>query len=79
MENDDHIWKLVARKFAGEASENELFLLQQILIERPDIKHAVQIISKLCKQGEIKSEVDYQLYMAFAKHVHKMMEGLKRS
>lgn len=78
MENEDHIWLLVARKLSGEATQIDLTMLDEALDRRPDIRHAVEITSRLYASGNDQGSDDNELYIAFAKHVQKMMETLKR-
>ena len=47
MNGNDELWKLMARKLAGEASPEELERLQQLLDENPDAASGFDEISKL--------------------------------
>jgi putative ABC transport system permease protein len=46
MNTEDHIWNLVTKKLANEASEKELDELNELLKQNPDIHSRVKFISE---------------------------------
>lgn len=49
MNKQDRIWQLIARKMAGEATEQELLELQELVNENPEFGYYAQIVSDLKK------------------------------
>jgi putative ABC transport system permease protein len=46
MNTEDHIWNLVTKKLANEASEEELDELNELLKQNPGIHSKVKLISE---------------------------------
>jgi putative ABC transport system permease protein len=46
---NEHIWKLLARKLAGEATEEELKELRDLLIDDPELNYTVETLSRVWK------------------------------
>jgi hypothetical protein len=52
MEEQDHIWNLVARKLAGEATEEELNELEDLLARYPDMTFVTEALTNLWTEGQ---------------------------
>jgi putative ABC transport system permease protein len=50
MKKEDRIWQLIARKMAGEASEEELLELQELVKDHPEFGYYAQVVTDLKKQ-----------------------------
>ena len=46
MNTEDHIWNLVTKKLANEASEGELIELTELLNQNPAIRNTVLLLSE---------------------------------
>jgi putative ABC transport system permease protein len=46
MNTDDHIWNLVTKKLANEASDGELIELTELLNQNPSIRNTVLLLSE---------------------------------
>jgi transmembrane sensor len=69
MEND-HIWNLIAKKLAGEASAAELRELESILRGDPELHYSLEALQDMWKK---KSEEEgAQSEAAFQKHMDRM-------
>src|SRR5882672_1734321 len=79
MNNEDNVWRLISKKIAGEASEEELQELQQLLQENPDIQYFVGIMTDLWNPGVQKNEREiervYDWHME--RMTHKAVEKQK--
>lgn len=48
QKNDQYyIWRLIARKLAKEASQNELQELQDLLQDNPHIQYSIEVLTNL--------------------------------
>jgi ABC-type antimicrobial peptide transport system permease subunit len=54
MNEQDRIWKLITRKLAGEATEEELRELQELLKAHPDQSFSLQLLTDLWKPAAPK-------------------------
>src|SRR5580658_826518 len=70
--NQEKIWNLIARKLSGEASQEELKLLEDILRENPDLHYPMQTITDLWEHERhiIKQSGEN----AFNRHIARMKE-----
>jgi len=66
----EHIWNLIAKKLSGEASEEELSQLADVLKKNPDLHYPMQTITDLWKHDRhsIKQTSDN----AFSRHISRM-------
>lgn len=46
-EDQYYIWRLIARKLAGDASQKELQELQELLQDNPHIQYSVEVLTDL--------------------------------
>ncbi|HXB28260.1 MAG TPA: FecR family protein [Puia sp.] len=68
--DNDHIWNLIAKKLAGEASSGELKELETILRRDPDLHYSLEALHDMWKKkSEQKPE---QSEIAFQKHMDRM-------
>ena len=67
---EEHIWNLVAKKLSGEASDEELRELENLLKGKPELHYSLQTISDLWEQDipQSKEFADE----AFKKHIERM-------
>jgi transmembrane sensor len=68
--NQDQIWNLIAKQLSGEASEEELKLLEGLLKENPDLHYPIQIINDLWQQRRHRVRITAD--NAFDRHVERM-------
>ncbi|HEX4374847.1 MAG TPA: hypothetical protein VHZ50_16195, partial [Puia sp.] len=68
--NQEYAWNLIAKKLAGEASQEELEQLELLLRNDPGLHYPLQIITDLWKHNRhnIKQTADH----AFARHIARM-------
>jgi transmembrane sensor len=68
--NQEYAWNLIAKKLAGEASQEELQQLEVLLRNDPGLHYPLQIITDLWKHDRhnIKQTADH----AFARHIARM-------
>jgi putative ABC transport system permease protein len=69
MQDQDRIWDLIAKKLAGEASDDELKELDQLLQQNPGSSFPLEQLSQLWTR-EAPDE-SYQAEQAFQKHVDR--------
>ncbi|MBS1669019.1 MAG: FecR family protein [Bacteroidetes bacterium] len=69
----DHIWELVAKKLSGEAGEEELQELKQLLRNHPDLHYPIQYIIDLWK-SDTTGFKSGDAHEAFNRHVERMEE-----
>src|ERR1700676_5211171 len=68
--DNDHIWNLIAKKLAGEASSGELKELETILRRDPDLHYSLEALHDMWKKkSQQKPE---QSEIAFQKHMDRM-------
>jgi len=72
MQRENEIWHLIARKFAGEATTEELAILQKEFAANPGIEEAVAIISRLWPSRQ--DAATSRLYAAYAKHLSELIQ-----
>ncbi len=68
--NQQQIWNLIAKKLSGEASDEELNLLTNLLKENPDLHYPMQTITDLWKHN--KHHIKQISDNAFDKHISRM-------
>lgn len=68
--NQEHIWNLIAKKLSGEASEEELDLLANLLKKNPDLHYPMQTITDLWKHN--KHNIKQTSDNAFDRHISRM-------
>lgn len=66
----DRIWKLMAKKLAGEATEKDLAELQELLKSHPDKSYSLQLVTDLWKPA--KTEDTGEAKRAFEKHMRRL-------
>jgi ABC-type antimicrobial peptide transport system permease subunit len=71
MSDQDRLWHLMGRKLAGEATEDELRELEQLLQQYPDASYSLQLFNDLWKPVEPKQENEEAL-SAFDRHRQRM-------
>lgn len=69
----ERIWELMARKLAGEASEEELGELEQLLRTHPDLHVSIQTIADLW-QHQPQSQDQASLDTSYRQHVERMQK-----
>ena len=68
--DNDHIWNLIAKKLAGEASPGELKELETILRKDPELHYSLEALHDMWKK---KSQQEpEQSEIAFQKHMDRM-------
>jgi putative ABC transport system permease protein len=72
MNVQEHIWNLIAKKLAGEASEKELAELQDLLLKHPDYTYPAQILSDLWKPVEPADKAEVE--KAFVEHMFRLAD-----
>ena len=70
MKEQDRLWILITRQLAGEATEEELQELQQLLQKYPDTSYPLQVLSNLLKPAEPKDTEESE--NAFTRHHQRM-------
>jgi len=70
MKDKDRIWKLIARKLAGEATEEDLRELERLLKAYPDKSYPIQILIDDWKPAEEKEVTVAE--SAFDKHMERL-------
>jgi len=68
----DHIWTLIAKKLSGEANEEELRNIEQLLRENPDLHYPLQTVIDLWF-SDLKS-VGYEAPEALKRHIQRMKD-----
>lgn len=68
--DNDHIWNLIAKKLAGEASSGELKELETILRRDPDLHYSLEALQDMWKKKS--EEESAQSEIAFQKHMERM-------
>jgi transmembrane sensor len=69
--DNDHIWNLIAKKLAGEASLGELKELETILRRDPDLHYSLEALHDMWKKKSQQQEPE-QAEIAFQKHMDRM-------
>jgi putative ABC transport system permease protein len=69
MQNQDRVWELIAKKLAGEASEDELKELDALLQQNPGTTYPVEQLTHLWNQPA--KEDDGSAEEAFTKHLDR--------
>jgi transmembrane sensor len=69
--DNDHIWNLIAKKLAGEASSGELKELETILRRDPDLHYSLEALHDMWKKKSQQQEPE-QAEIAFKKHMDRM-------
>jgi len=70
MKDKDRIWHLMARKFSGEATEEELKELESWQQEHPEMTYSLQMLADLWKARPQKEENEAE--DAFGRHLTRM-------
>ncbi len=65
-----YVWNLVAKKLAGEASEEELRTLEQLLNHNPALHHPVETITHLWLHSN--PQAHRLAEQAFFRHLERM-------
>jgi len=68
--NQQQIWNLIAKKLSGEASNEELDLLADLLKKNPDLHYPMQTITDLWKHN--KHHIKQTSDNAFDRHISRM-------
>src|SRR5258708_923197 len=76
MNENHHIWQLISRRMAGEASAAELQELQNLLRQNPDIQYFVEMLTQ--QWGPAKELNEQEVEQVYERHrqrlEHKMRE-----
>jgi putative ABC transport system permease protein len=70
MNEQDQIWNLMARKLAGEATEEELHELENLLARYPDLSHAAETLTNLWTEGKPADKAETEA--AFTRHMSRL-------
>ncbi|WP_431211446.1 ABC transporter permease [Puia sp. P3] len=70
MKDKDRIWHLMARKFSGEATEEELKELESWQQQHPEMTYSLQLLADLWKGEPQQKEKDAE--DAFSRHLTRM-------
>ncbi len=70
QDQKEYTWQLVAKMLAGEATEQELEELRQLLRNNPDLHYPLQTITGLWRQGD--PDEQKRAEEAFARHLDRM-------
>ena len=68
----ENIWNLIAKKLAGEASEEELRELETLLRSNPELHYPMQTISDLWQSKTPQQTTDKGANIAFDRHLARM-------
>jgi len=77
MKEQERIWKLITRKLAGEATEEDLRELQQLLKAYPDQSYPLQLLTDLWKPGEAEDLSGAE--QAFEHHMQRLEARQERA
>src|SRR5580693_3103966 len=72
--HDEKIWKLVARRLAGETSEKDLVELSALLKENPEISYQLEVILNYWGKPKNKNERADELQIARLMKRRKLLE-----
>ena len=75
MSIPEHIWHLLSRKLAGEATEDELRQLRRLIRENPDIHYFIEILSQRWSLQDHPNEEEIE--RAYARHLQRMAHSRK--
>lgn len=75
MTEQERIWRLVARRLANEATEQDLNELQELLQKRPEMTYSLQVVSDIWKSAE---EKDIAAAEDAEKAFHRHQQRMKR-
>jgi putative ABC transport system permease protein len=75
MKEQDQIWNLVARKLAGEATEEELQELEDLLIRYPDMTYIAETLTNLWTENNTTDKQETEA--AFTRHMNRMAKKLE--
>jgi ABC-type antimicrobial peptide transport system permease subunit len=75
MKEQDQIWNLVARKLAGEATEEELNELEDLLARYPDMTYIAETLTNLWTENNATDKQETEA--AFARHMSRMAKKLE--
>ena len=67
---EENIWNLVAKRLSGEASDEELSELENLLRSNPDLHYPLQTIMDIWNQSH--PQIDQEAGIAFEKHLGRM-------
>jgi ferric-dicitrate binding protein FerR (iron transport regulator) len=70
----ERIWELMARKLAGEASEEELKELEQSLRTHPDLHFPIQAITDLWQHSSQQEGQDASVTTSYQQHITRMQQ-----
>ncbi|WP_315819440.1 FecR family protein [Paraflavitalea speifideaquila] len=71
----ERIWELMARKLAGEASEEELKELEQLLRTHPDLHFPIQAITDLWQNAsQPEGQQDMSVTSRYEQHIARMQQ-----
>lgn len=68
----EHIWNLIAKKLSGEASEDELHDLEDLLKANPELHYPIQHIIDLWRPQAVTDPEE--THQAFNRHLRRMQE-----
>lgn len=71
--NTDRIWTLIARKLTGEASEEELSELGQLIRENPEIHLQLQAVTETWNREHANN--DAEIHAAYDRHLNRLRES----
>lgn len=76
MKERDRIWKLVAKKLAGEATEGDLRELQELINHQPESSYSIQMLIDIWESAPLGDKEEQEA--AFDRHLQRL-EAHQRS
>ncbi|HEY8972217.1 MAG TPA: hypothetical protein VIM64_24100, partial [Puia sp.] len=76
MKERDRIWKLVAKKLAGEATERDLRELQELINHQPESSYSIQLLIDIWESAPLRDKEEQEA--AFDRHLQRL-EAHQRS
>ena len=75
MSTPEHIWYLLSRKLAGEATDEELRQLRHLVRENPDIHYFIEILSQRWSHQDHPGKKEIE--RVYARHLRRMTHSRK--
>jgi putative ABC transport system permease protein len=72
MNDQDRIWKLITRRLTGEATEEDLHELEEMMKVHPDKAYSLQLLTDLWKPAA--NEDEHAADAAFDRHLRKLQQ-----
>ncbi|MGG9962775.1 hypothetical protein [Ferruginibacter sp. SUN106] len=73
MQQQDHVWQLIAGYLTGEASAEALQELQQIVNSDPDLKNTIALLADFWQTKT--EENSAEMHDVWAKHLQRIQQA----